>query len=543
MQSKWISTSYYILTLAAFILPANLAAHSQSADSSINVQADQPVSLWFYGSTTADLFTREVEESFQGVLREDFYPQARDGFPVGFVSASLPGMPWAGTMWTRDAGTFMRELVMRGYYQHAALLAKCLMRLVEKNQDGFYAFPRYFKASEPGSGTEFDGTGAIVISMVLLWERLPQGDPTRRHIQEFLFQDSSPVNYFNFALQGQSLIAGTGEFGCGMRIPGECYNIVQNNLIMLALLATAEMADECGRAGLAAEYRQLAAKVRDGMEKYLVNKDGSWIWCVDAKTLKPDPAILNAPVNLGSGSLNGVASMYADVLGFLPMASSEKAIQRSEQTFEDLYNTPLRKTEFDRYGIWTQTDLLAAGMGSSPSYGQGYATQTMLLFDKLAMADKALSWLANATYQPVPEYSLHRASRYYFYERTYSPDAVGKIDLAEGCGALNLVNVSEPLKVSRLLLGVDDLAPENVRIIPRIPPSWKGVEARNWPVRTSRGVVRASVLFERRGTGAVLTLKLAPGQVIDDLKVRMPSGSGYTWFEQKHATKVRFVTR
>jgi hypothetical protein len=108
---------------------------------------------------------------------------------------------------------------------------------------------------------------------------------------------------------------------------------------------------------------------------------------------------------------------------------------------------------------------------------------------------------------------------------------------------LNLVNVSEPLKVSRLLLGVDDLAPENVRIIPRIPPSWKGVEARNWPVRTSRGVVRASVLFERRGTGAVLTLKLAPGQVIDDLKVRMPSGSGYTWFEQKHATKVRFVTR
>jgi hypothetical protein len=167
----------------------------------------------------------------------------------------------------------------------------------------------------------------------------------------------------------------------------------------------------------------------------------------------------------------------------------------------------------------------------------------MLLFDKLAMAEKALSWLANATYNPVPEYKLHRASPYYFYERTYSPDAVGKITLTEGCGALNLVNVSEPLKVSRLLLGVDDLAPQYVRIIPRIPPSWKGVQTSNWPIRTGRGVVRARILFERKGTGAELTVKLAPGQVIDDLKVRMPSRNGYTWFEQKHARTVHFVTQ
>lgn len=545
MKMKRTSTLNWMLILAALTISAPRVANSQSAGSStkINLRNDQPVSLRFYGSTSADLFTREVEESFQGVLREDFYSQARDGFPAGFVSASLPGMPWAGTMWTRDAGTFMRELVMRGYYQHASLLAECLMHMVEKNQDGFYAFPRYFKASQPGSGTEFDGTGAIVIGMVLLWERLPADNPTRQHIQEFLFQDSSPVNYFKFALRSHPLIAGTGEFGCGMRITGECYNVVQNNLIMLALLATGEMADEAGNAGLAKEYRHLADKVRDGMEKYLVDKDGSWIWCVNAKTLKPDPAILDAPVNLGTGSLNGVASMYADVLGFLPLASSGKGVQQSEQTFHDLYNTPLRKTEFDHYGIWTQNDVLAAGLGSSPSYGQGYATQAMLLFDKLDMAEKALSWLANATYNPVPGYKLHRASPYYFYERTYSPDAVGKIPLAEGCGALNLVNVSEPLKVSRLLLGVDDLAPQYVRIIPRIPRSWKGIEASNWPIRTDRGVVRAAILFERKGTGAELSLKLAPGQVIDDLKVRMPSENGYVWFEQKHARTVHFVTQ
>ena len=120
----------------------------------------------------------------------------------------------------------------------------------------------------------------------------------------------------------------------------------------------------------------------------------------------------------------------------------------------------------------------------------------MLLFDKLEMASKALEWLANATYGPVPEYRIRRASPYYFYERTYSPDAVGKIKLDEGCGALNLVNVSEPLKVARLLLGVDDLDPAFVRIIPRIPPDWNGVEAANWPIWTGHGIVRAHIQFK-----------------------------------------------
>jgi hypothetical protein len=72
-------------------------------------------------------------------------------------------------------------------------------------------------------------------------------------------------------------------------------------------------------------------------------------------------------------------------------------------------------------------------------------------------------------------------------------------------------------------------------MIPRIPDSWEGVEAEKWPIRTRRGVVRADIQFEKRGTGAEITVKLAPGQQIDDLKVRMPSASGYIWREQKNA--------
>lgn len=523
----------------AFVSPAQ--AHPSG--SGLHLQDDQPVTLRFYGSPDADLFTREVQASFEGVLKENFYAEARDGFPAGFISASAPGMPWAGTMWTRDAGTFMRELVMRGYYQHASLLAECLMGLVEKNQDGFYAFPRYFKSAQAGSGTEFDGTGAILIAMTELWDRLPSDHPTREHIQQFLFQDASPVNYFRFALEKEPLIAGTGEFGCGMRIPGGCYNVVQNALVMLALRAVAHMADETGQPRKAEEDRRLADGVSVAMDKYLVGSDGAWIWAIDPKTLKPDPAILDSAVNLGTGSLNGVVSMYADVLGFLPLESSWTGIEHSEATFRDLYQTPLRKAEFDRYGIWSQTDLLGKGMLTSPSYGQGYATQDMLLFDRLDMAGKALSWLANATYNPVPDYKLHRDSPYYFYERTYSPDAVGKVKLEEGCGALNLVNVSEPLKVARLILGVDDHDPEAVRLVPRIPPQWKGVEAENWPILTAGGIVRVHIRYELNSTGAKLVLQLPRGETIPHLKVRMPSKNGYIWRDEVVNGTVEVATK
>jgi hypothetical protein len=80
----------------------------------------------------------------------------------------------------------------------------------------------------------------------------------------------------------------------------------------------------------------------------------------------------------------------------------------------------------------------------------------MLFFDNLTITAKALDWLVNATYKSLPEYKLHRDSPYYFYERTYSPDTLGKVKLDEGCGALNLVSVSEPLKILRMMLGVDD---------------------------------------------------------------------------------------
>lgn len=527
-------------------MPAVLfgASHALSAQAAAGSAApgSRVASLSFSGSSSADLFTKEIEASFQGVLEKDFVSVPANGEPAGFVNASPAGQPWNGTMWTRDAGTYLRELTMWGDYEHAALLAHCLIQLVDRNRDGFYSYPRFFRGDKKASGTELDGSSAIVIGMVLLWERLPSDNPTRREIQSFLLSDTSPVAYFRYLLSKQPLLSGTGEFGCGMQVSGDCDNLVQNNLVRLALDAVSRMEKTLGLTEQSAQDALLATRLHDSMEKYLVAPDGSWLWAVDPKTLKAEPRVLMAKVNLGFGGMNGVVPMSSDVLGMQPVVTAPDIIGHSEKTFEKIYDEPERKQQFDRYGIWTQFDAIGGGVLTSPSYGQGYALQTMLLTDHLQMADKALQWIAEATYKPIPEYQLSRSSPYFFYERYYSPLAVGKVTLAVGCGALNLVNVAEPLKVARLILGVDDSDPGTTVLLLRLPPSWKKIEAHNWPILTDHGVVRVDISFTNSEAGAVFHLTTLGKDKLTHLRVRMPSSTGYVWRERDHLSSALFKT-
>ena len=496
----------------------------------------------FFGSRSADLFTREIAESFRGVLQKNFIHEAGGTMPPGFVQASLPGMPWAGTMWTRDGGTFMRELVQWGYLGHAVMLSDCLISLVRKNEEGYFSFPEYFEGSKPGTGMELDGTASIIVGMAALWERLPMDDPARRRIHDFLTGPASPVAFVRHRLESRPLIAGSGEFGPGCSLPGEAINVVQNGLVMLALLAAAGGYDGSGDKSGARKLRDLSKRTADAMLDNLVDAEGRWIWCIDPKTMKPDPAIINHEINRGFGGLNGVASMRADVLGFEPIAAKDPFQLPSERTFASLYNTPLRRQQFDKYGIWTQFDVYLAGLQTSPSYGHCYALQAMLLFDRLDLADKGLNWFATATHDLLPGYDLPRESPYYFHEQMYSPDAIGKIRLSVSCGALNLVNVTEPLKVARLVLGVDDTSPKLVRLVPRLIPSWTGVEAKNWPILTAKSVVHADISIERHGSGMTLSLNVRGGGVIEDLSVRLPSSKGFKRFARQNVRELHVET-
>jgi hypothetical protein len=218
---------------------------------------DAPGRLSFDGPKVKDLdvaatFARQVNGSLDGVLDRCYvYPgqRYRDGsaseYPAGTIHTAPRGTGHWKTMWTRDVGTFLRELVMWGYFEHAKLSASTLIDLVAKNKEGFFTYPEQL-GKTPAAGSELDGTYPIVMAMIRLWQRLPAEDPARGKIADFLHADTSPLAYICMRLDEAPLLAGTGEFGPGCWIAGKYCNVVQNNLCRLALLAGADFEQEAG---------------------------------------------------------------------------------------------------------------------------------------------------------------------------------------------------------------------------------------------------------------------------------------------------------
>ncbi len=538
------------LSVQASASPEAAATSSSASDSTavFDLQSDSPGRLTFYGSDSADLFAKEVNESFKGVLASDYVSIPNEKFPAGFLNASPAGQPWYGTMWTRDAGTFMRELVFWGYYEHACQVAQLVINRVGTDSNGFVAFPRYLDPQKgPEAGSEMDGQAATIISMIALWQRLPAENPFRSRLYAFLHQPSSPVRAIHHFLQSRPLVPGSGEFGGGLG--HDNYNVVQNNLCALALLSAANMEDAVGDGATAKQWRKDAKTLFHNIERYLINEKGTWIWGIDMTSLKPNHTDTDSATLGGTGGLNGVTSMTADVFGFNPDDWPWKgALVNGQKTFDELYAFPLRKSQFDKYGFWAQMNYTHNGLLTSPSYGQGYALQDMLLLDKTDMAGHGLDFLAQGTYNSPDmifsfrEWHYTRLSPYYFYERMYSPDGKGKIEMTAGCGPLNLVNVSEPLKVARLIAGVDDTSLKQVQIIPRLPPSWSGYSLENWPILTSHGVVRADISFEKKDGKANLHVRVRQGGIIPKLAVRLPGKKGLVWKQQRNVEDFNFIS-
>jgi hypothetical protein len=54
--------------------------------------------------------------------------------------------------------------------------------------------------------------------------------------------------------------------------------------------------------------------------------------------------------------------------------------------------------------------------------------------------------------------------------------------------------------------------------------------------------MRADIIFERKGKGGEFTLKLAPGEEVENLEVRTPSERGFVWRGNKHVRFAHFET-
>ena len=231
--------------------------------------------------------------------------------------------------------------------------------------------------------------------------------------------------------------------------------------------------------------------------------------------------------------------MFADVFGLLPSEQDESWVHTSERTFMNLLARPARLRQFAAYGFWAQWDRMLGGFISS-AYGWGYAIPCMMLLDLPDMYTAAINWLARTTYELVPQQVVHRDSDYWFYEGYWSPDAVGKSDMPEGCGALNLVNAMEPLKIARMILGMDDHDRTCTRLVPRLPRGWTGATAENVPVLVASGTIPARIEISADQEGTVERVNIRCDETLTQLEVRLGTAQNPHWHMCEDATEAVF---
>ncbi|MCD9025039.1 hypothetical protein [Cohnella silvisoli] len=489
--------------------------------------------LQFQGSEAAEHFSRQLEESFLGIVRKNLIADPAQG-PVGFVAASVDGRYWSDTMWSRDQGTFMRELIHYGEFELAKAAWQASVDHVALNREGYYSFPMYVYPNQPRSGEEMDGTTVWLVSSFLLWERLPAEDAVRYRIEKYLLADTSPLRYILFILEKQPFVSGCGEFGGGIRMPTQpFYNVVQNGMVAMMLEFAGTRLKSGTRQAEALELGNRCLRTAAGLKESMLNRmvfeDGSWIWCLDPDTgRQAADEILNDEGNKGFAGINGILTHSSDVYGFMPLTRGDGwFVPASVQTFYKLLTTSHRMERFAKYGMFSQFDLEWEGNLTSASYGQGYAIQCMLLLDRPELYTKAVQYLIDATLEPV--YPVTRDSRFWFYERYLCPDSEIPDGWEEGCGALNLVNVTEPLKCARLMLGVDDTGMETVSIVPRLPVGWTFAEATGLPVRTPSGYTRIDIRISSDSEGSVTSVTGEAADALPELRIRLGTAVNPSW--------------
>ena len=101
------------------------------------------------------------------------------------------------------------------------------------------------------------------------------------------------------------------------------------------------------------------------------------------------------------------------------------------------------------------------------------------------------------------------------------------VDLWCGCGEINLVNVAEPMKVARMVAGIDS-TPDLTRLIPRLPEGFDGFEATDVPFAIQNGVLYGDLICKKEQNGVRFSLKLKEG-TLENVELR--------WMDKKYCAQ------
>jgi hypothetical protein len=441
----------------------------------------------FKGGTTATIlqnaFYANVQDMLDKVDAAGMYHTSTKG------ALAWAGVPWSaaaefGTWrnnvgvyydqsWSRDLGRTMQELADLGFLDPASRnLDRSLResRLWEQNPSLKYHgqslpahWSRVLNRPDPSLPFENDGHGLISLALYKLWQRLPDRDAwLRAHWTDVKAAgDWIPWQFDHPEISGakDGVLYTTGESAAG-----KGYSIYADSICMTALEGLSRMADSIGQTQSATLWRDRAAKMRGGMlSHYLVNdpKYGS-VWTLDYAGWPNKSTVLGPLIS------------QADFNGYEP-ESDPKWQSADSAAYQRLIDT------YKPLGFY----------GWAMGYGQGFVTQSALLLDRMNDATTMFDWAAKEIYDP----RLGTAS--FIVPEGAQLDPTGRFIYRSGDQG-NGVQEAEIVKAFRILVGVDDLDAQHLRIMPRIPYGWTEVAVDKYPTLFSRdGKVETALLNYR----------------------------------------------
>lgn len=129
---------------------------------------------------------------------------------------------------------------------------------------------------------------------------------------------------------------------------------------------------------------------------------------------------------------------------------------------------------------------------SALGYGQGFITESALLLDQMHDATQMTEWMARFCFAP-------RQPHPYRVPESVVMKSDGSM-WARGGDLGNGFQMGEVILVCQMLTGVDDYDENTLKLMPRLPIGWTGLDVQNWPVR---------VLSSGKSEMAMVTMKLA----------------------------------
>ena len=267
-----------------------------------------------------------------------------------------------------------------------------------------------------------------------------------------------------------------------------------------------------------------------------INEAAEWIpWCLDNPELSfSEHGLLYAESEGGMMEMSLYCNVpcYLGLLAYADMADAagkhDKAVRWREQAERlliamDAYFPgtvdkwgdvwyPRRTYEMQRTKC--QPEFCSpAGLG----YNQCYFAQASLLLDRMNDADGFVRWLARFCFAP---------NRPHPYRSPEGVTIASDASVWRRWGDLgNLYQMAEVVYTIQVILGIDDLDVSCLKLMPRLPVGWTGMNITDWPVRTISGGksedVNLSVSIKQNEPGRAFEIDIKADKDVDNCRLRI----------------------